>query len=415
MVEYLSLFFTVYIAVKIYISVMQIGYLQRAKFGAPVILTPNEYAKSADYSIKKERIAILETLLEYVLFIFWFSFGIAWLDEAIAFESIYLEASAVVLGFVVLNYIVGVPFDIYRTFVLDRSFGFSTTTPKIFISDLFISALLGALFGLPLISAIVYFMESFESWWIYGFGFTFLVGLFINAIFPTLIAPLFNKITPLEQGELKAEIEGLLNRVGFKASGIFVADASKRDNRLNAYFGGFGKTKRVVLFDTLINKLNKNELIAVLSHELGHFKHGDIFKNIAIMALFLFVSFGVFGNLPQELFLELGLSDNPQNIITLFMLLSSPFFFFLQPLVSLFSRSFEYKADEFASVQSSKSDMVSALLKLVNENKSFPRSHPLVIFFYYSHPPILERLRALGYDAGEVGGFEKEACSSASL
>ena len=209
---------------------------------------------------------------------------------------------------------------------------------------------------------------------------------------------MFDKFEKLKDKELEAKIENLLNEVGFKSSGVFSVDASKRDNRLNAYFGGLGATKRVVLFDTLVEKLTHNELLAVLGHELGHFKNGDILKNIGIMGIVMFVFFAIFGNLPDELFLGLSLNNEPYAIIAVFMIFSPILSFFLMPLISMISRHNEYAADEFGSNLSTKEDLVSALLKLANENKSFPLSHPMYIFFYYSHPPLVERFKELGYD-----------------
>jgi STE24 endopeptidase len=194
------------------------------------------------------------------------------------------------------------------------------------------------------------------------------------------------------------KIIDLLNKVGFSSSGVFCVDASKRDNRLNAYFGGLGKTKRVVLFDTLLNKLTHNELLAVLGHELGHFKNGDIIKNITIMGIVLFCFFAIFGNISDEVFLKLHILNEPYSIITLFLIFSNAFSFFLMPLISFISRHNEYNADKFGSDLVSKQDLINALLKLANENKSFPLSHKIYIFFYYSHPPLIERLKELGYD-----------------
>ena len=175
-------------------------------------------------------------------------------------------------------------------------------------------------------------------------------------------------------------------------------DVSKGDKRWNAYFGGLGATKRVVLFDTLVEKLSHNELLAVLGHELGHFKNGDIVKNIGIMGVIMFIFFAIFGNLPEELFLGLNIANEPYAIITVFMIVSPILSLFLMPLISMISRHNEYAADEFGSNLSSKEDLVSALLKLANENKSFPLSHPIYIFFYYSHPPLVQRFKELGYD-----------------
>ncbi|MCK4441595.1 MAG: M48 family metallopeptidase, partial [Sulfurovaceae bacterium] len=215
------------------------------------------------------------------------------------------------------------------------------------------------------------------------------------------------KFSPMEESELKTDIETMMDKVGLKSDGIFVMDASKRDSRLNAYFGGLGKTKRVVLFDTLLEKLRPKELLAVLGHELGHFSHGDIWKNIAMMGVLLFTSFFLLGHLPDELFLDMGVEHKAGVEIAMMMLLLPLVSFVFTPIMSLVSRHNEYGADEFGSKLGGKENLVSALIKLVDENKSFPKSHPLVVFFYYTHPPVLERLKELGYDASVINEFTK--------
>lgn len=192
-----------------------------------------------------------------------------------------------------------------------------------------------------------------------------------------------------------------MDKTGFVSSGVFVSDASKRDARLNAYFGGFGKAKRVVLFDTLIEKLTTKELLGVLGHELGHFAHGDIYKNIALVGVMLFAMFGIFGNLPESLYLEMGLSDEPYVMMILLMLFMPVLGFLMMPIMGIISRHNEYEADKMGSELGGASgaiELANALQKLVSENKSFPHSHPLYIFFHYTHPPVLERLKALGVD-----------------
>jgi len=217
-------------------------------------------------------------------------------------------------------------------------------------------------------------------------------------IYPIFIVPIFNKLTPLEDENLKTSIETLLQKAGLKSSGVFSLDASKRDKRLNAYFGGLGSSKRVVLFDTLIEKLNKSELLAVLGHELGHFKHKDIFKNIASSGLMLFIMFALFGNLPTTIFTQLGVNGGAHIVIVLFLLFSPLVAFVLMPFFGLLSRYNEYRADEYGSACESKEALVQALVKLADENKSFPLSHPLTIMLYFTHPPLSERLRKLGMD-----------------
>jgi len=229
----------------------------------------------------------------------------------------------------------------------------------------------------------------------------------VNIIYPTIIAPIFNKFSPMQDGELKSNIESMMAKVGLKSDGIFIMDASKRDSRLNAYFGGLGKTKRVVLFDTLLEKLENRELLAVLGHELGHFSHGDIWKNIGMMGLLLFCAFLLLGNLPDELFFNMGVEHKAGVEIAMMMLLLPLISFVFTPIMSFVSRHNEYKADEFGSELGGKENLVSALIKLVDENKAFPKSHPLVVFFYYTHPPVLERLKELGYNANDVNEVVK--------
>jgi STE24 endopeptidase len=200
-----------------------------------------------------------------------------------------------------------------------------------------------------------------------------------------------------------------MEQVGLKNDGIFIMDASKRDSRLNAFFGGLGKSKRVVLFDTLIEKLNTKELLAVLGHELGHFTHGDIWKNIGLVGLLLFIAFYLFGHLPDALFIQMGVIPEAGVQIAMLMLLLPLLSFVFTPFMSAVSRHNEYAADEFGSRMGGKENLVSALMKLVTENKSFPKSHPLVIFFYYTHPPVLERLRELGFDASNTIVGEESA------
>jgi len=248
-------------------------------------------------------------------------------------------------------------------------------------------------------------MSNLSLWWFWSFVFIFVIIIAINMLYPTFRAMFFDKLTPLQDKELDSKIKELMDKTGFVSSGVFVIDASKRDNRLNAYFGGLGKTKRVVLFDTLIEKLSTNELLAVLGHELGHFAHGDIYKNIALVGAMLFSMFAIFGNLPQELFLELGKPEEPYIVMILLMLFMPVLGFIMMPIMGIVSRHNEYEADKMGSSLAGNAgeiELANALQKLVDENKSFPLSHPIYIFFHYTHPPVLERLKALGVDVSDI-------------
>lgn len=398
MLEIFIIAYCLYFLFNIYTSFMQIGYVQKAKKLKPIILDVYKYKEAASYSIEKEKVALVSSFYDFILFIFWIGFGLNALDSLVTSYSYWLKAIIFVNAFIIINWLLGLPFELYQTFKLDKKYGFSNMTANLFIKDTIKSGVLFLIFGSLVIGIVSYIIESFSSWWIWGFAFIFAVIILINMLYPVIRDKMFDKFEKLKDSELEEKIQNLLKEVGFKSSGIFSVDASKRDNRLNAYFGGLGSTKRVVLFDTLVEKLTHNELLAVLGHELGHFKNGDILKNIGIMGLVMFLFFAIFGNLPDELFLGLSLNNEPYAIIAMFMIFSPILSFFFMPLISLISRHNEYAADEFGSNLQSKEDLVNALLKLANENKSFPLSHPLYIFFYYSHPPLVERFKELGYD-----------------
>ncbi len=398
MLEIFVIGYCLYFLFTIYTSFMQIGFVQKAKNLKPIILEKDKYKEAANYAIEKEKIAIISSFYSFLIFLFWINFGLSYLDSLVQIETVLLKAVVFVNLFIIINWILGLPFELYSTFKLDKKYGFSNMTISLYVKDTIKTSFLFLFFGSIVIAAISWIINAFESWWIWGFVFIFAVIILINMLYPVIRDKMYDKFDSLKDKELEEKIENLLDQVGFKSSGVFSVDASKRDNRLNAYFGGLGSTKRVVLFDTLIEKLTHNELLAVLGHELGHFKNGDIIKNIGIMGVVMFVFFAIFGNLSDEIFLGLSLNNEAYAIITFFLIFSPILSFFLMPLISFISRHNEYAADEFGSNLQSKKDLINALLKLANENKSFPLSHPIYIFFYYSHPPLVERFKELGYD-----------------
>lgn len=395
----LTLFIGLYTLPKLLLSLLQIGHVRAAMQKPAEILPHDAYLKAGLYAIAKEKLAIGETLLEGILFIFWILFGLAWLDAQLAAFSLpsWLVAPAFVLSLLIFQALISLPFGAYRTLIMDKKFGFSQGGVSLFALDQVKGLLLTLVFGLPIIWGLAKIIEGIALWWLYGFLFFMVLILMVNLLYPTLIAPIFNKFTPLEDPALKHDIEQLMQKAGFKSSGVFVMDASRRDGRLNAYFGGLGSSKRVVLFDTLLNKVSTSQLLAILGHELGHFRHGDLYKNLAFMTLLIFLLFFFVGHLPDILFLAASIERSPQTIISFLILLASPLGFWLMPLFGLLSRHNEYAADSFGASLQSREDLREALVVLVNENRSFPRSHPLYIFFYYTHPPLLERLKALGY------------------
>ena len=398
MLQTMMILYSLYTLMKLYISFMQIGYINEEKRKIPVLMSAEAYLSAGNYAVANGKLSIVTTFVDYLLFVWWMIGGFAWLSSLVSIENEIMSAVVFLFGFIIVNFIVGLPFEIYQKFKIDEAFGFNQMTPKMFVMDMIKSGLLFFILGGAVLGVLGWIMATYTQWWFWGFVVMFVVVLAANLLAPTFMA-LFNKFTSLEEGELKEKITTMMEEVGLKSNGIFVMDASKRDSRLNAFFGGLGKSKRVVLFDTLLEKLNPKEILAVLGHELGHFSHGDIWKNIGLIGLLLFIAFYLFGHLPDEIFLEMGVAQSAGVQIALLILLLPLLSFVFTPFISFVSRHNEYAADEFGSQMGGKENLVSALMKLVTENKSFPKSHPLVIFFYYTHPPVLERLKALGFDA----------------
>ena len=397
--------YTVYVLISIYVSVMQIGYINQAKRKSAVLLSDTEFLQAGNYAVAKEKMSIANSFVDYILFITWMSVGIAFLSNNIFFENEAVLNIALVMGFIIINSVISIPFSYYEKFVLDEKFGFNKSTMALYIKDTIITFVLTIIFGSLVVWGIYEIISSFTNWWLWSFAFIFAVIVLVNMLFPTFRALFFDKLSPLENEELSNEIKTIMDKTGFVSSGVFISDASKRDARLNAYFGGLGKSKRVVLFDTLIEKLSTKELLAVLGHELGHFAHGDIYKNIAMVGVMLFGMFAIFGNLPESLYLEMGLSEAPYLVMILLLLCMPVLGFIMMPIMGVVSRHNEYEADKMGSElagEAGEIELANALKKLVTENKSFPLSHPLYIFFHYTHPPVLERLKALGVDVGDT-------------
>jgi STE24 endopeptidase len=372
---------------------MQIGYINIAKRKEAILLLPGEFLKAGNYAVAKEKMSILSSLVDYVVFIFWISMGIRLLHENLFFQNDALLNIAMVMGFIVIGSIISLPFSYYEKFVLDEKFGFNKSTMAQYIKDTLISFILTMVVGSLVVWGIYEIISNFTLWWLWSFVFIFAIVILINMLFPTFRAMFFDKLSPLDNEELADEIKRLMDKTGFVSSGVFISDASKRDSRLNAYFGGLGKSKRVVLFDTLIEKLTTKELLAVLGHELGHYAHGDIYKNIALVGVMLFAMFGIFGNLPDSLYLELGISKAPYLTMILLMMMMPVLGFIMMPIMGIISRANEYAADRMGSELGGPAgaiELANALKKLVSENKSFPLSHPIYIFFHYTHPPVLE-------------------------
>ncbi len=356
------------------------------------------HQRAADYTVAKTRFGMLEAMIDTLL-LFAFTLG-GGLNLAAAMVGAIpagtLRELALIGAVVLVLGLAGLPFTWHRTFGIEARFGFNQMTRRLFVTDAFKGVLLGALLGAPLILAILWFINSTGAWWwLYAWLAYCAFQLLVLFLFPTVIMPLFNRFTPLEEGTLKAAIEGLLARCGFKAGGLFVMDGSKRSRHSNAFFSGFGAAKRIVLYDTLIQKLAQNEIEAVLAHELGHFRHKHILKRIGTAFAVSLGFFALLGFLMHQpwFFVGLGVEHaTPATALVLLAMAMPAFTFMFTPLMSLSSRKHEFEADAYAAQQTSAHDLIGALTKIYNDNAATLTPDPLHSAFYDSHPPAFIRI-----------------------
>jgi STE24 endopeptidase len=295
--------------------------------------------------------------------------------------------------------LIEIPFSLHRTFRIEARFGFNKMTLKLFVLDLVKGALLAALLGLPLLALILWLMqEAGELWWLYAWAAWSAFNVLMLAIYPTFVAPLFNRFSPMQDEALKARIERLLSRCGFRSQGLFVMDGSRRSSHGNAYFTGFGRSKRIVFFDTLLSRLEHGEVEAVLAHELGHFKHRHVLKRIGLLFAASLGFFWLLGNLMRHdwFYGALGVEEaSTAMALLLFFLVMPVFTFLLQPLVGLYSRRHEFEADRYAVQNASALELKQALIKLYQDNAATLTPDPLHSAFYDSHPPAAARISRL--------------------
>jgi STE24 endopeptidase len=391
---------------KLYLSYRQINAIKNKINQVPEnfnhSITLAEHQKSGQYNLAKLNLGIMENIFSsLVLLAFTIGGGIELINQMVsgfALNSL-TQGVAVIVAYTLINALLSLPFSFYSIFEVEQKFGFNNTTVGLFIADLFKSLLLSAVFGIPLVYLILWLMETMGNyWWLWVWVVLVGFNLLVLIIYPSFIAPLFNKFTLLEDAELKQRIESLLTKCGFQSRGIFIMDGSKRSSHSNAYFTGIGTAKRIVFFDTLIKQLNPDELEAILAHELGHFKHKHIVKQMLIsFALTLVTLFGLSLLLDQPIFYQaLGVSQiSHYNGLILFMLLIGVFMFLFAPLASYFSRKNEFEADDFAKQHSNKDSLISGLVKLYRSNAGTLTPDPLYVAFYYSHPPASTRIANL--------------------
>ena len=365
-------------------------------------ITLASHQKAADYTTAKTRLNLVHVVIDALVLLALTLGGI--LNGLDGFWRSALgdglwSGFALIASAVVIMSIVDIPLSWYRTFHIESHFGFNKMTPKLFLSDLAKQALVGAVIGIPLLVAVLWLMRGMgERWWLYVWVVWVAFSVVMLVVYPTYIAPLFNKFSPMQEGELKGRIEALLVKCGFRSQGLFVMDGSKRSSHGNAYFTGFGRAKRIVFFDTLLSRLDPPEIEAVLAHELGHFKLRHVVKRMALTFGLSLVFLWVLGRLmdQQWFFNGLGVSTpSTAMALLLFFLVVPVFTFLLQPISSFYSRKHEFEADAYAAEQSSASDLVHALVKLYKDNASTLTPDPLHSAFYDSHPPAASRIARL--------------------
>jgi STE24 endopeptidase len=366
------------------------------------VISIEDHRKAADYTVARERVGTVELLLDAALLAgLTLGGGIAAIDGLIRTANLTQPwlGAAVILTVIILQALIGLPLSIYRTFRIETHFGFNRMTPKVFVIDIVKQLALSLALGLPLIAIVLYLMErAGDRWWLYAWAVLTAFSITIQWAYPAFIAPWFNKFSPLAEESLLARINALLSRCGFKAQGVFVMNGSIRSSHGNAYFTGFGKTKRVVFFDTLIERLSAAEIEGVLAHELGHYRRHHI-RNRLIVSLFLsFFGFALLGWLSNwtDFYTALGVTlPSAHTALLLFMLALGPFTFWTTPLGSWWSRRHEFEADEFAAEHASATELSSALTKLYRDNANTLTPDKLHSEFYDSHPPALVRIAHL--------------------
>lgn len=360
------------------------------------------HQKAADYTIEKNKFGNIESAIG-IMFLLVLTLGGGidtafklWADADLS--PMLKDLGAVGTIFVVMT-LFEIPASFYQTFVIEEKYGFNKSTVAQFFKDQAMSLGLAAVIGMPLFALILWVMDSLgDSWWVWAWTILISFSLLMSWLFPTVIAPLFNKFTPMEDGALKQRIQTLLERCGFHSEGIFIMDGSKRSGHGNAYFTGLGNNKRIVFYDTLVNSLDDEELEAVLAHELGHFKCKHVIKMLVSSSVISFISFAILGWLINEIWFYNGLGvEQPSHAaaLLLFMLASPVFTTFMQPISAYFQRKFEFEADSFAAEHAKGSKLISGLVKLYKENANTLTPDPLYSAFHYSHPPAAIRIAHL--------------------
>lgn len=393
--------------IRIWLGMRHIRHIQSHREQVPQAFSQTisleAHQRAADYTSAKVKLRLSETIMESVILLALTLGGVlqlldnVWQQWLPAHEIV--RGALVVCSAMLISSLATLPFDYIQTFNVDEQFGFNKMSRNMFFTDMVKHTLVGLLLGGPILLVALWLMQSAGSgWWFYLWVVWSIFNLFMLAVYPTWIAPLFNKFSPLEDHSLKSRIEALMHKCGFASQGLFVMDGSTRSGHGNAYFTGFGKNKRVVFFDTLLEKLNADEIEAVLAHELGHFKHKHVIKRIIMMFGLSLLGLAVLGYLMQQdwFYQGLGVTQASNHMaLLLFVLIAPVFMFVLRPLMAAYSRTNEFEADHYAAHQSRPQYLIDALVKLYRDNASTLTPDPLHSAFYDSHPPASLRIAKL--------------------
>lgn len=395
------------IVIRLWLGLRHVGHIQSHRNAVPAAfshtISLESHQKAADYTAAKTRLTLAQAVVQALLLLgFTLGGGLQWLDETwrtLLPETELLRGALVIVSAFVVSSLVDLPFDYYKTFTVDERFGFNRMSRGMFFGDIVKHALVGMVMGAPILFAALWLMNAAgTAWWLYLWVIWSVFNLLMLAIYPTFIAPLFNKFEPLADDALKTRIEALLTKCGFRSQGLYVMDGSARSSHGNAYFTGFGAAKRVVFFDTLLSRLEPDEIEAVLAHELGHYRHRHVFKRIAMLFAVSFAGLALLGWLIDQSWFYTGLGvQTPSTYmgLLLFLLVSPVFMFLLRPLLSGYARRNEFEADAYAAQHANPQRLVEALVKLYRDNASTLTPDRLHSAFYDSHPPASARIARL--------------------
>jgi STE24 endopeptidase len=398
------------VAVRLWLGWRHVRHIQAHRAAVPAEFATeiglDAHQKAADYSVTRTRFNMLHGAFDaVVLLVLTYGGLLQWFDGLAGgwFGHPLVHGTALIALFTLATSVLDLPFGYYRTFGIEARFGFNKMTLRMWLADLVKHGLVAAALGLPLVLAVLWLMGAMGTyWWFYVWLVWMGFSVLVMAVYPAFIAPLFNRFSPMQEGSLKQRIEQLLARCGFRSSGLFVMDGSRRSTHGNAYFTGFGKTKRIVFFDTLIARLNENEIEAVLAHELGHFKLHHVIRRMAWTFVVSLGFLALLGWVKDAPWFYAGLGVNHPAVdamaLILFMLVVPVFTFLLRPVLAMYSRKHEFEADRYAAQYSSARELVSALVKLYKDNASTLTPDPVHSAFYDSHPPARIRISRLqGY------------------